>query len=190
MFMLYAVPAGVLLGWLVGGRLEGLAGVRLRWAPLALVGLLVQVALFLEPVVERVGALGPPVYVASSALVLAVVLRNISLPGLLPVAAGASLNLLAIVANGGYMPASPGALGALGKTINASYSNSLLTSHPALAPLTDVFAMPAGVPFANIFSVGDVLIGIGIAWAIAAAMRGGASRNLPPRSHALGTEGR
>lgn len=190
MFMLYAVPIGLIVGWLLGGRLDGLAGVRVRWAPLALIGLLTQVALFLEPVVERIGGLGPPIYVASSALVLVVVLRNLRLPGLAAVAAGASLNLVAILLNGGYMPASPGALAALGKAIHAGYSNSLLTSHPAVAPLTDVFAMPAAVPFANIFSVGDVLIGLGVAWAIAAAMHGGASRNLPPRSHALGTDER
>jgi hypothetical protein len=40
-----------------------------------------------------------------------------------------------------------------------------------LEPLTDVFAIPAGVPLANVFSIGDVLIGVGIAVVIAAAMR-------------------
>jgi hypothetical protein len=31
--------------------------------------------------------------------------------------------------------------------------------------------MPAWAPFANVFSIGDVLISVGLAWAIAAAMR-------------------
>ena len=34
---------------------------------------------------------------------------------------------------------------------------------PRLAPLTDIFAMPRWLPFANVFSVGDVLIGVGVA---------------------------
>ena len=35
--------------------------------------------------------------------------------------------------------------------------------HPALQPLTDIFAVPAWVPLANVFSVGDVLIAVGVA---------------------------
>ena len=41
-----------------------------------------------------------------------------------------------------------------------------------LGPLTDIFTMPAWVPMANVFSVGDVLIGVGVAIAIVAAMHG------------------
>jgi multisubunit Na+/H+ antiporter MnhE subunit len=50
-------------------------------------------------------------------------------------------------------------------------TNSVVVDRPALEPLTDVFALPAWLPLANVFSVGDVLIGLGIAIAIAAAMR-------------------
>jgi hypothetical protein len=42
---------------------------------------------------------------------------------------------------------------------------------PALRPLTDLFALPAAFPLANVFSVGDVLIGIGVAAVIVFAMR-------------------
>jgi len=181
MFILYALPVGLLTGWLSGGRLQGLTDVRLRWAPLALLGFLIQLVLFFGPVAESVGALGMPIYVGSTALVLTAVLRNGRLPGLPLVALGAISNMAAIVANGGYMPASAGAMEALGRAANDGYSNSAVMDQPALAPLTDIFAIPAGVPFANVFSVGDVLIGVGIAWAIAAAMRGGARRNLPPK---------
>jgi hypothetical protein len=68
------------------------------------------------------------------------------------------------------MPASPSALAALGAGIGA-HTNSILVEHPALEPLTDVFATPTWLPFANVFSVGDVLIGLGVVVAIAAAMR-------------------
>jgi hypothetical protein len=43
--------------------------------------------------------------------------------------------------------------------------------NPALEPLTDIFAIPASLPLANVFSIGDVLIGVGIVIVIAAAMR-------------------
>jgi hypothetical protein len=87
------------------------------------------------------------------------------------IVAGALSNLAAIVANGGAMPANAGALAALGFGVGG-HTSSIAVEHPALEPLTDMFAMPAWMPMANIFSVGDVVIGIGVAVAIAAAMRG------------------
>ena len=75
---------------------------------------------------------------------------------------GAGCNLAAIVANGGAMPADPAALAAAGVD-TAGYTNSVVTADPALRPLTDIFAMPAWLPFANVFSIGDVLIGVGVA---------------------------
>jgi hypothetical protein len=175
-FILYAIPIGIVAGWLVGGRLERLAMVRIRWAPLALLGLAVQVALFSDPFASSVREVGPPIYVASSAVVLVAVLRNLDLPGIAVVALGAGCNLLAIIANGGYMPADAGALASIGG-LGPGYSNSEVVTNPILQPLTDQFALPTWVPFANVFSVGDVLIGVGVAVAIALGMRtGGADR--------------
>jgi hypothetical protein len=180
MFMLYAFAVGVLVGKLMGGSLARLDQIRVRWAALAVSGLLVQVVLFFGPVAERVGPLGTPIYVGSTALVLVVVVRNLAIPGLALVAVGALSNLVAITANGGQMPASPEAMAFLGKTVHAGYSNSAVVGAPVLAPLTDVFALPPFLPFANVFSVGDVLIGLGVAAVIVTAMRRGASGNLPP----------
>lgn len=171
MFMLYALPVGLLAGFLLGGRLEGLATLRLSWAPVAVIALLVQVLLFSSPLGDAVGAAGPAIYVASTAAVLAVVIRNSRLAGLAIVALGAVSNLAAIVANGGYMPADPGALALAGLDPSRGYNNSIITANPALGPLTDLFALPAAVPMANVFSIGDVLIGLGIACTIALGMR-------------------
>jgi len=187
MFMLYAILIGLLAGRLLGGHLANLGTLRIHWASLALIGLLTQVVLFLGPVSERVGSLGVPIYVGSTAMVLAVVLRNLRVPGLVLVAAGALSNLLAIVANGGYMPASAAALAFLGKTVNPGYSNSAVIESPALVPLTDILALPPFVPFANVFSIGDVLISIGVAVVIASGMRGGAPGNLPTKYPHPGT---
>jgi len=170
MFILYAIPLGIVAGYLLGGRLERLGRVRFRWAPLALLGLAVQVALFSDPLVSVVGAAGPPIYVASTAAVLVAVLRNVDIPGVAIIALGAASNLLAIVANGGYMPTSPDALASIGG-VAAGYSNSSVVADPALGPLTDIFAIPAWVPFANVFSVGDIVIGVGVAVTIAVGMR-------------------
>ncbi|OGO55623.1 MAG: hypothetical protein A2V85_12655 [Chloroflexi bacterium RBG_16_72_14] len=171
MFMLYALLIGLAVGLLVGGRLDGVAALRVRWAPLLVGGLVAQVVLFSEPVTARVGELGPLLYVASTLAAAVAIFRNWAVPGMSLVAAGASCNLVAIIANGGYMPASPEALAALYRVEAAGYSNSALVPDPALPWLTDMFAMPAWLPGANIFSVGDVLIVAGIATVIALAMR-------------------
>jgi hypothetical protein len=196
-FPLYAIAVGIGLGFVLGGRVGGIGQLSLRWAPLAVIGLVVQVVLFAEPVAARVGSAGAPIYVASSALVLVAVLGNLHVHGLKVVAVGAISNLSAIVANGGSMPASPDALAALGKTVGEGYSNSVAASASALEGLTDVYALPGWLPFANVFSVGDLLIGAGIAIALCQAMRraGGADGNRPrghpasvPMAHGPGAE--
>jgi hypothetical protein len=169
-FILYAIPLGMVAGLLLGGKLGRLADLRLRWAPLALLGLVVQVALFTEPIGAAVGDAAPAIYVASTAAVLIAVLRDVTVPGMALIAIGAGSNLAAILANGGYMPADPVALASVIE-LTPGYSNSVIVADPALRPLTDIFALPAAFPFANVFSVGDILIGIGVAATIAIAMR-------------------
>ncbi len=175
MFILFAIPIGVVLGYLLGGRLDRLAELRFHWAWLAVAGLVAQVLLFAGPIANVVGSAGPPLYVASTAAVLIAVLRNLrAIPGLAFVALGAVSNLAAILANGGVMPASPDAVATAGLVDGEGFSNSVVQVDPALRPLTDIFALPAWVPLANVFSVGDVLIGVGIVVVIAMGMRGSA----------------
>ena len=176
MFILYAIPLGILAGYGLGGRLARLGDIGFRWGWLALAGLAVQVVLFSGPVADAVGSAGPVIYVASTAAVFVAVLRNLAIPGIALVAIGAASNLLAIAANGGVMPASPDAVAALGAPDGVGFSNSVVMADPALRPLTDIFALPTWVPFANVFSVGDVLIGLGVVVVIAAGMR------TPPRA--------
>jgi hypothetical protein len=184
MFILYAIPAGIVAGFLLGGRLDRLSDLRLRWAWLAVAGLVAQLLLFADPIATSVGEFGAPIYVLSTAAVLVAVVRNWRIPGMWLVAVGAASNLLAIVANGGIMPASPEAVSALDPVGGEGFSNSVVVADPALRPLTDIFALPSWLPFANVFSVGDILIGVGIAVVIALAMRRDA-----PSPEALGTIG-
>jgi hypothetical protein len=171
MFILYAVVIGLLAGLLLGGRPAGFATIQFRFGWLAVVGFGVQVVIFSGPVADRIGWLGVPAYVASTGLVFFVLLVNIRITGLPIVAVGAACNFVAIMVNGGYMPASAAALSGAGKTAATGYSNSVVVADPVLAPLTDLFALPAWLPFSNVFSIGDVLIALGIAVAIVAAMR-------------------
>jgi hypothetical protein len=170
MFILYAIPIGIVAGYLLGGRLERLGSIRLRWVPLALIGFGIQAVLFTEPFGTWPESLVPALYQASTAMVLVAVLRNLAVPGVPIVAVGAACNLAAIVANGGWMPADAAALDSVGG-LPPGASNSIVIGDPALRPLTDLFALPAWLPLANVFSIGDVLIGVGVAVTIALGMR-------------------
>jgi len=169
--MLWAIPVGIVLGLLLRGRVDGLLGLRFRWAALAVGGLLVQVALFTPFGDSVAGGLGPATYIASTAAVFIAVVRNLRIPGMAIVAAGALCNLVAITSNGGAMPADPGALALAGFSGPGEHTNSVVLAEPVFRPLTDIYALPAWLPMANVFSVGDVLIGFGVAIAIVAAMR-------------------
>lgn len=186
MFILYAIPIGIIAGYLLGGHLGRLAELRLRWVPLALLGMLIQVVLFTDALGSPFGQASPAVYVVSNLLVFATVLRNIRVPGMALAAVGAASNLLAIITNGGYMPAGPEAVASVGPggPGGPGYTNSVILTDPAFPLLTDIFAMPAWMPAASIFSVGDVLLGAGVAMTIALAMRGPA----PAPQSELGSE--
>lgn len=180
MIILVAIPIGILVGFLARGNLGNLSGFRFRWAWVAVTGLLIQVALFTATGDAIAGSAGPAIYVVSTLAVFIAVLRNIRLPGIVIVALGSISNLAAIIANGGFMPSDPGALAVAGFTDAGSHTNSVVLEHPALQPLTDIFAVPAGIPMANVYSIGDVLIGLGIVIMIASLMRRPAATPAAP----------
>ena len=165
MLLLYSIAVGLVAGRLLGGRVRRLEQVHFVWWQLALAGLLVQLALFADPIQERIGAEGPFIYVASTLMVMAALLRNLRLPGLAIIAVGAALNLVVIVANGGFMPSSAAVwleLTGVAAVPVAHYSNVVLIGPETLLPfLGDVFVFPRPLPMATAFSIGDAVIALG-----------------------------
>jgi hypothetical protein len=149
---------------LSGGRLGALADLRLRhlWAVYAALGLGV---LALE-VPGLPGWLRSLLLVAAYPVGAVFLVANRRVPGMLLTGLGAALNLLAITANGGVMPASPAAMATAGLADGQGFQNSTVLAHPRLAFLGDVFAVPASWPLSNVFSVGDVLIAAGLVWGL------------------------
>jgi uncharacterized protein DUF5317 len=150
---------------LFGGRLGALAEVRLRrvWAIYTALGLAV-LAIGLPGLPDGLRSL---LLVAAYPVGAVFLAANWRVPGIPLAALGAALNLLAITANGGVMPASPAALERAGMTVDdPGFQSSAVVADPRLAFLGDVFAVPASWPLSNVFSVGDVLIVVGLAWGL------------------------
>jgi hypothetical protein len=173
--LLYSIAAGLVVGRVLGGRVRNLEHVHFVWWQLALAGLLVQLVLFADPVQERVGAEGPVIYVLSTLAVLVALLRNLRQPGLAVIAVGALLNLIPILANGGYMPSSPEVWQELtgSPTLPVEhYSNVVLIGPSTAFPfLGDIFAFPRPLPLATAFSLGDAVIAVGAVIFLVRAMR-------------------
>jgi hypothetical protein len=180
-----AVAGGVLVGLALGGSLTTLSNVRFRWWPLALLGLALQLA----PVphlgsvhARHVAAVG--LLIASYVVLLTFVALNFRLPGFSLIAAGFALNLLVISVNGG-MPVNQRALEIAGGPRYVATVTDLLehggTKHhlagadDVLLGLSDV--IPVSWPTRNVFSVGDLVAMLGIAWVLAAATKGPAGRH-------------
>ena len=146
---------------LTGGSLGALADLRLRWVPLLVAVLVVQI-LVLVIFTGGDHAVLAVIYAATFTGAAAFLWVNRRVPGVLLIGLGGLLNEVAIIANNGVMPARPGALAAAGLPIvEARFRNSAAVAHPHLAWLGDTFAIPAGVPLANVFSAGDVVIVVG-----------------------------
>ena len=148
-----------------GGRLRRLSALRFRAPWLLWLALGTQVALMAFPGGEtwwRVAA-----NVATYPLGIGWVWMNRHVPGLWIIAVGAACNLLPILANGGVMPASAHALEDAGISADVGvYTNSTVLADPKLLFLGDVLAIPESFPFANVLSLGDVIIVLGAAYTI------------------------
>jgi hypothetical protein len=170
---------GVACALLRGGSFAGWARIRVYWSALALGSLGVQLLLHNPPTDHQPWAItwGPLIWTACLFALLAVLLRNSfasrasRYPWLLA-ALGVGLNVLVVVANGGYMPqsadarqASRGATIAVVQSAEPQLRNIVvMTDDTPLSLLGDVIAEPRWFPNANVVSIGDLLLGLGLAW--------------------------
>jgi hypothetical protein len=146
---------------LFGGRLAALAEVRARFAWVLLVALGLQAVSLNAPGIPE--GLRPLLQLLSYPVAAVFVVANRRLPGVPLIGLGALLNAIAMSVNGGVMPASPSALTAAGLPLEAGrYVNSGVVPDARLAFLGDIFAIPEPLPLHNVFSVGDILIAIGV----------------------------
>lgn len=179
MLRVLIVLAIMVAALLRGGDVSNFARLRLRRIPLVLISLLIQLLIF--PVAGAspfVAAATIPLYLLSMLLLVWWVWLNRHLPGIVPIGAGVVLNLAAIAANGGHMPIDPDAAAYAGRLALTESGTVLNNSRVAeqgvpLWFLTDIFPIPAGLPFATVYSLGDLLLTAGAAILCYTTMRMG-----------------
>jgi MFS family permease len=183
-----ACLAGFVLAWAAGAKPRLLADVRLRWTGFVFAALGLQLATFAVdiPLPGRVST--TDAHIASYLLLLAFAARNGRVPGFALAGLGLASNATAIFLNGGRMPVSVEAWAESTGLGTAAYANDVYNNVAAVNPgshlafLGDVFAMPHTLPFANTFSIGDVLL---VAGATLFVYRNGRSKEDKPASGAF-----
>lgn len=175
------VITALILGWILKGKFGRLADVKIYYGwmifvPVAM-NLLARWANF-AGVFEPSSWVFGLVQVVQFVVFLVVAIANRRIPGVNLVYAGLAVNLIAILANGGYMPVSGSAVAAmvgqenLQKALSACGVRHLpMDASTRLKFLCDVIA--AHRPFCvfpTIYSVGDIVSSLGVLIAIVAIM--------------------
>lgn len=145
---------------LPGSDLRRLGQVRLRHTWLVWLALATQVVVIS---VLPDGGWNQGAHLVTYGLAALFAVLNLRCAGTWVIGLGGLANLTAILANGGVMPASPAALEASGwQATPGQFANSAVVAQPRLAFLGDVFATPSWFPVSSVFSIGDVVIVVGV----------------------------
>lgn len=156
---------------LAGGQLRRLGDLSFRGVWLPPLALALQV-LVINIIPTAPHAFVVTVHLATYALAAVFVWRNRAVHGLVLLVCGGAMNGVTIAANGGTLPASADALRRAGLEPDPSqFTNSGVLEDPRLAFLGDNYAVPAGWPLANVFSLGDVVIVVALVYAVHRACR-------------------
>lgn len=190
MILLLAVAIGILAGW-GWARLQKhpyqAPNLQVSW--LAVIAFLPQLGMAYLPTTRNLvsGGLVATSLIISLLLFLGFVWWNRRLPGMPILMIGLILNLLVMVANGGWMPIEPKTASQLVGTnvlqiIDAGSRFGqkdilLLPQQIHFGFLADRFLLPAWFPYQTAFSLGDILIALGVFWLLLKSPASSATNN-------------
>ena len=175
---LSAIALALLVGALAGGGLPRLAELRLRWIWLLGLALGLRIVAVLGPGWGLTNLPFGGMFAGTYLLIFAWLWGNWRVPGLQVAAVGIGLNTLAVLFNAGRMPVWTGALDASGLTGTDLGSDPFhfLMGGTSVADFVrrggifgDVVPIPLPV-IRDVVSIGDLLLAMGIFWAIVSSM--------------------
>lgn len=176
------VVSAVVLGYVLGGRLRGFEHLRTnRWG-LAIIGLALQFVPAFDIGNFPSSVTGPVMLALSYTFFVVFLISNRWIPGASVMRLGLLLNLVVVMVNGG-MPVQAEAIEHAGGSpytlMQATPTkHHLMTEDDVLWQLGDVIPIPP--PFADVLSIGDVLLYGGMVYSITEIMRGRRRENPRP----------
>ncbi len=162
MFLIPFLVLGIAIGYIQGGRMSALSKISLHHGSLVIMALVIQLTLFACGFTPY-SALpeGMVANIVSYMLVIAFLFLNRQVKLIEVVAGGLTLNFLAIVSNGGYMPGPTPAFAssALDSALSSAQGANAASS---LWFLGDTFMLPLFSSIGYAFSIGDLVIALGM----------------------------
>jgi hypothetical protein len=174
MILLWGLFFSVIVALVRGGKFSRLGEIAFRCGWLALIAFALQIVVIYFPLPMTEGFWGTHtlLLLGSYALLIVVTWLNRNILGLPLVGLGLVLNLLVVLANGGFMPVTLEALRQAGLahlTLGLEPGSRLMATKDILLPrqdthlwiLSDIFVIPPPLPFNTIFSLGDFFLALG-----------------------------
>lgn len=168
--IIFTLILAVAVGYAFGGRLGNVSRLRIRWAPLAVVGFAMQVY-------DPPGNWPLALLFGSFVLLSIFVLRNRRIAGFMVILVGVALNFIVIAANRG-MPVSAqalqtsrqmGTMSGLTNNADAYVKHHLASGDDKLLFLGDVIGLAP--PVSQAISIGDIVTYGGVCMVVIVAMR-------------------
>lgn len=181
MFIVFFVVLSILIGYLRGGRLSHLLKNPLKFQVFVILSLLIQIAIFSKLadilLLPRFSII--LLHIVSYVLLLLFTFINRKVIGIPVIGTGILLNAIAIFSNRGYMPTLADNLlktsagkGSEAVAHGGPVNNSIqITGSTRFPWLCDIFSLPSWLPFSNVFSIGDIIIAVGVALYLVINMR-------------------
>ena len=174
--VLTSIGLAIITAWMKRGKLSRLGDVAFRlWWVIPVMAILQSILIRLTHPLTRLEWWHPrPLIMTISYIILWIVVwLNHQLPGMTMVLVGTALNLLAIAANGGYMPISPDALARiaagltacqmpLGSVVLGSKDVLLSPAQSLFWMLGDILVVPEPFPWPTAMSIGDLFLAVGV----------------------------
>lgn len=167
----FMVILSLALAALSGGKLSNLGDIKLRRFPWILGAFAVKFGaiILLQGKVEPSPGLCSGIALVTYLMLFYGLYPNLRLPGFAPMALGMFLNFLAIMANGGRMPVDPHGIGmslleSQVRDLGQSLTHQVIPDDVRLRFLADIFGWKFLSKVPTTFSIGDILMAIGILW--------------------------
>jgi hypothetical protein len=158
----------LVIGFLRGGSLKGLAHMKLRGGWLFPLLLVAQFVIFaLQDKVAIIAKLSNALFLLVYVIGLLFLWLNRNQPGFIIIFAGVLLNFIVMAVNGGRMPVSVEAAQFLGREYIDALQSGVYGKHQAITQETllpflgDIIPLSPPYPRQQVISIGDVIINVG-----------------------------
>jgi hypothetical protein len=175
--MAFATTAviAIILAIIINRGVRGIENKPFRGFSLIIVGFSLQLIIFNDKFANSsYSYLTPYIYVLSLFVLLAVVLLNLNYTGMRITLVAFLLNAIVIIANYGYMPQDIAKLELMGETEKVElltkfghyYNGTVMSTSTHLNFLGDIIAPTFLKPYAGVYSIGDIILIIGLCYFI------------------------